>query len=263
MDVFRGLAYLYESLLNDPRSFASRSSHAVVTASLEDRAAWTRERTERGRDSLQSLQATLREQFPGQFVDALTGLRNKDYFLTELPRALAKVRARGAPVTFLMIDIDHFKWVNDRLGHPRGDDVLKATAAMILDGIREGDLAVRYGGEEILIAVPSDLHRGIVLAERLRYAQENKLLLREAMADVRGLSLPGSEPCGTLSIGVADVTGIADDLTKAVEKVDRALYAAKKGRNAVVYIDPLKEKLGPEPFLTYGDYRRKTGGFTT
>jgi diguanylate cyclase (GGDEF)-like protein len=261
MDVFRGIAYLYESLLNDPESFASRSSHAVVTASVEDRAAWSRERSERGRDSHQSLQATLREEFPGQFMDALTGLRNKDYFINELPRALEKLRKRGASITFLMIDVDHFKWVNDQLGHTRGDEVLKATAAMILDGIREGDVAVRYGGEEVLVVVPSDLHRGIVLAERLRYSQENKVLTREAMRDVHTVGSTGGGPCGTLSVGVADVTRITD-LPRAVERVDRALYAAKRERNAVIYIDPVKEKLGPDPFLTYGDYRRKAGGFT-
>lgn len=258
MDVVRGVAYLYESLLNDPQSIAARAGHAVLTASVEDRAAWTRERTERGRDSLQTLQASLREQFPGQFVDALTGLRNKDYFVTELPRTLERMRARKVPLTLLMIDIDHFKWVNDELGHTRGDEILKSTAGMILDNIREGDLAVRYGGEEILILMPSDLHTGIILAERLRFAQENKVLAREAMADVRHVAQAGGQPCGTLSIGVADVSAIPE-LTKAVEKGDRALYAAKRQRNLVVFIDPAREKRGQEAFTTYSDYQRRAG----
>ncbi|HUJ74080.1 MAG TPA: diguanylate cyclase, partial [bacterium] len=192
MDVVRGVAYLYEALLNDPQSVAARSSHAVMTASVEDKALWTRERSQRGRDSLQALQASLREQFPGQFMDALTGLRNKDYFLTELPRTLEKMRARKAPLTLLMIDIDHFKWVNDELGHARGDEVLTVTAGMILDNIREGDVAVRYGGEEILILMPSDLHNGILLAERLRFAQE-KVLARETMADIRQVAHTGGQ----------------------------------------------------------------------
>ncbi|MCX7040677.1 MAG: GGDEF domain-containing protein, partial [Spirochaetes bacterium] len=76
-------------------------------------------------------------------MDGLTGLKNKDFFLSELPRQLEKLKARRKPLTFLLVDIDHFKWVNDELGHQRGDEVLKATAAGILDGIREGDLAVR------------------------------------------------------------------------------------------------------------------------
>ncbi len=86
------------------------------------------------------------------------------------------------------------------------------------------------------------------------------LLGREAMGDVRRVAAEKGEPCGTLSIGVADVTATAE-LAQAVERVDRALYAAKRGRNTVMYIDPVKEKLDPDPFLSYGDYRRKAGGF--
>ncbi len=127
MDAFRGVAYMYDSLLNDPTSPAVRAGHGLLTASTGDREAWARERSVGARDSMQALQATLMEQFPGQFIDALTGLKNKDYFLNELPRHIKGLRARGTPLVFLMIDIDHFKWVNDALGHPRGDEVLKAT----------------------------------------------------------------------------------------------------------------------------------------
>jgi diguanylate cyclase (GGDEF)-like protein len=137
------------------------------------------------------------------------------------------------------------------LGHSRGDEVLKATAALILDNIREGDLAVRYGGEEILIAVPSDMHTGIILAERLRFAQETKVLKREGMQDVRKIGQDASQPCATLSIGVADI-GTITDLTKAVEKADRALYAAKRTRNSVVFIEK-----GGDAFISYADYLRK------
>ncbi|MGA2974123.1 MAG: GGDEF domain-containing protein [Spirochaetia bacterium] len=258
MDVFRGVAYLYDSLLNDPKGPAARTGHGAAVASPEDRAAWDKEHAARGRDTLASLQATLMEQFPGQFIDALTGLRNKDYFLNELPRKLERMRARRTPLAFLMIDIDHFKWVNDTLGHPRGDDILKATAGMLLDNIREGDLAVRYGGEEMLVVVPSDLHTGIILAERLRFAQEGRVLAREGMQDVRKVGEEGGQPCGTLSIGVADVTGILE-LQKAVEKVDKALYAAKRSRNTVVFIEPGKADKTAEKFVTYAEYRRRSG----
>jgi diguanylate cyclase (GGDEF)-like protein len=256
MDVFRGVAELYEYLLNDPKSFAAQTSHGVIIASAEDRDAWTRERTTRGRDSFQSLQATLLEDFPGQFIDALTGLRNKDFFLNELPGKLEKLRGQRKPVVFLMIDIDHFKWVNDELGHPKGDEVLKSTGSMILDNIREGDLALRYGGEELLIVVPSDLHTGIVLAERLRFAQESRVTGSETLQQVAKIGQARSEPCGTLSIGVADVTAIAA-LEKAVERVDKALYAAKRTRNLVVFVDPGKEKSGGTPYSSYPEYRKK------
>jgi len=256
MDVFRGVAGLYEYLLNDPNSFAARAGHGVLVATEEERAAWARERGARGRGTLESLQAALREEFPGQFLDSLTGLRNKDYFLGELPRHLEKLRARRVPLSFLLIDIDHFKWVNDELGHSRGDEVLKATTGMILDNIRDGDLAVRYGGEEILVVVPASLHTAIVLAERLRFVHESRVIGSDAMEDVRNVGEAGGQACGTLSIGVADVTGIPE-LAKAVEKADRALYAAKRTRNAVVFVDPSREKGGGEPFSTYAEYRRR------
>jgi len=251
LDVMRGVAYLYEALLNDSKSPAALAAHGIVNASSAEHAVWNKERAVGARDAQQSLQATLGEQFPGQYLDSLTALKNKDYFLNELPRKLQRLRGSGTPLALLMIDIDHFKWVNDSLGHARGDEVLKATAAMILDNIREGDLAVRYGGEEILIVVPSDMHTGIILAERLRFAQETRVLSREGMQDVRKVGKDGGQPCSTLSVGVADIGGIID-MQKAVEKADRALYAAKRTRNSVVFVD----KSG-EAFTSYSDYRRR------
>lgn len=259
LDIMRGVAYLYDALLNDAKSPAMRSALNLTVASPEDRDAWAKEHAARGRDSEESLQATLREQFPGQFLDALTGLKNKDFFLTELPRALERLRARHKPVSFIMIDIDHFKWVNDSLGHPRGDEILKLTASMILDNIRESDVAIRYGGEEILVVAPSDLHTGIILAERLRFAQENRVLNRDALKDVHAVSVKGGAPCGTLSVGVGDVTAVAD-LMKAVAVVDRALYAAKKGRNGVVVSE--RRTPGTETLTTYAEYRKRTGSKT-
>jgi len=251
LDVMRGVAYLYEALLNDSKSPAALAGHGIVNASSAEHAVWNKERAVGARDAQQSLQASLGEKFPGQYLDSLTGLKNKDYFLNKLPRKLQRLRGSGTPLAFLMIDIDHFKWVNDSLGHARGDEVLKATAAMILDNIREGDLAVRYGGEEILIVVPSDMHTGIILAERLRFAQETRVLSREGMQDVRKVGKDGGQPCSTLSIGVADIGGIID-MQKAVEKADRALYAAKRTRNSVVFVD----KSG-DAFISYSDYRRR------
>ncbi len=153
--------------------------------------------------------------------------------------------------------MDHFKWVNDELGHARGDEVLQATSALILDNIREGDLAVRYGGEEILIVAPSDLHTAVILAERLRFAQESRVLARDAMSDVRAIGQKNKEPCGTLSIGVAELGSIVDP-AKAVEKADRALYAAKKSRNVVVLVEG--DPAGPAPArsMTYAEYRVRT-----
>jgi hypothetical protein len=76
------------------------------------------------------------------------------------------------------------------------------------------------------------------------------------MQDVRKVGLDGGQPCGTLSIGVAEVAGI-EDVQKAVEKVDRALYAAKHGRNAVVFVDPDKADKGTANLTTYAEYRKR------
>ena len=256
LNVLWGIAEVFSYLLNDPKSFAARAGHGVGVAGDEERGTWARERGMRGRESLDLLQAKLREDFPGQYLDGLTGLKNKDYFLTELPRQLDKLRVRRQPFTFLLIDIDHFKWVNDELGHSRGDEVLKTAAAGILDGIREGDLAVRYGGEEMLVVVPADLHTGVILAERLRSAQAQVLASRETLAAVREIASARGQPCGTLSIGVA-AAHASSDIAAAVDLADKALYAAKRTRNAVVLIDPEKSDPGGEPFTTYAEYLKR------
>jgi diguanylate cyclase (GGDEF)-like protein len=255
-DVFRGIADLYTYLLNDKKSFAAQAGHQLIVAGGEEKRAWILEKEERGRESLLLLQSRLTEDFPGQFVDELTGLKNKNYFVSELPAKLARLKAQGKPLTMLMIDIDHFKWVNDELGHQEGDGVLTETAGMILDNIREGDLAVRYGGEEILVVIPAELHTGIILAERLRFTQEQNLLLKGAFTGVKVIGDERKEPCGTLSIGVFDASGVKDP-GEGVERADKALYAAKRTRNAVIFVDPGKENAGGEPYSTYTEYRRK------
>jgi diguanylate cyclase (GGDEF)-like protein len=250
LDVVRGVLYLYDHYLSDSRSPAAAGSRTIDISTSSEHAAWNKERAVGPRDAQKSLVATLGEQFPGRYLDALTGLKNKDYFLNELPQGLDQLRSRGTPLTLLMIDLDHFKWINDALGHARGDEVLKTTAATVLDNIRDGDVAIRYGGEEMLVVVPSDVHMGILLAERLRFAQETRVLSREGMQDVRAAGQDGGQPCGTLSIGVADISAVAD-LTRAVERADRALYAAKKSRNQVVLAEG-------DRFTTYAEYRART-----
>jgi diguanylate cyclase (GGDEF)-like protein len=252
-DVFRGIANLYCYLLNDRKSFAAQTSHVVTAAGEGEREHWSKEREDRGRESLLRLQDRLTEDYPGRFEDGLTGLKNKEYFISELPPWAEKLRAAGKPLALLMIDIDHFKWVNDELGHQAGDEVLKETAGMILDNIREGDIAIRYGGEEILVAVCSDLHTGIILAERLRFLQQQNVQVHGSFIGVKLISEQRKEPCGTLSIGVADAAG-TPDLGEGVRRADKALYEAKRARNQVVLRDP--EKKGEEPFTTYADYRR-------
>lgn len=256
VDALRATAELYNFLVNDPQSFAASAGHGVVVASKAEAEEWAREKGTHGRGAAESLQITLKEEFPGRFVDPLTGLKNKDYFLNELPAQTERLKALGKPLTLLMIDIDHFKWVNDELGHTRGDEVLKATGQTILDNVREGDLAVRYGGEELVVVIPSDLHTGIILAERLRFTQEQEVRNRDAMDDVRNLEVLHGEPCGTLSVGVADVSAVGN-MAGAVEKSDGALYFAKRTRNTVAFLDPSGDQSATDPFSTYAEYRQR------
>ena len=258
VDFFLGITELYNYLLNDPTSFASDAGHDVVVASTTEADVWLKQTGVPAGGALDTLLTALEEEFPGQYEDSLTGLRNSDYLRSELQKELSNITAHGKPLTFLMIDVDHLTWVNDELGRPQGDDVLKLAAQLIRDTIGEGDIGVRYGGEELLVVIPSDLHAGIVLAERLRCSQEQGVWTRVEMRDVRQLGDRRAAPCGTLSIGVADATGFAD-LGEAVQRSERALIFAKSTRNAVVFLDPSKGQFLGDPFTSYAEYRQKSG----
>jgi diguanylate cyclase (GGDEF)-like protein/PAS domain S-box-containing protein len=159
-------------------------------------------------------------------VDGLTGLYNHRYGKEVLRNLVDQSRRYGPPLSLAMIDLDHFKQVNDEHGHLAGDQVLQGVARMIRQGVRSSDIAVRYGGEEIALLLPNtgpaDAFR---LAERLR-ARCRKLEFRFADREVRV----------TFSAGVATLspTGPAD-ATALVRKADDNLYCAKlAGRNRVV-----------------------------
>ncbi|MBA2361123.1 MAG: diguanylate cyclase [Actinobacteria bacterium] len=163
-------------------------------------------------------------------VDSLTGLANRRLCTAALEKELARAQRFGEPLTFVLADIDDFKRINDRWGHPTGDEVLKAFAQCLSGNIREIDLAGRWGGEEFALLLPgTDLEGGRLLAERIRSALE-----------MHGLPAPDGEPVSvTASFGVAsfpDVTG-EDELVAAA---DAALYAAKRdGKNAVALAAPV------------------------
>ena len=157
-------------------------------------------------------------------IDKLTGLYNRHAFSVLQERQAAQYRREPRPISLLMVDIDHFKQVNDRHGHQVGDRVLVAVAGLLVDGVREQDAVVRWGGEEYLV-----LLQGCAGPEALRVADQ----LRESVEDARpcpdldGLAV-------TISIGVAEFGG-GETLDHAIDRADRALYAAKaQGRNRVL-----------------------------
>lgn len=165
------------------------------------------------------LQAALREQ---AVCDGLTGLYNRRYLDETLEREVSRARREGNPLSLVMLDIDHFKQVNDTYGHQVGDEVLKVLAQTLLADIRAEDVACRYGGEEFLILLPN---------MPLTAAMERAESWREA---VDGLAIAhGNLPIRfTISLGVAaypEHGKTADDLTRCA---DQALYQAKhQGRN--------------------------------
>ncbi len=162
----------------------------------------------------------------GSLRDPLTGIANHGHFQETLYREVTRHARSGERLVLLMADLDDFKTVNDRHGHPAGDAVLKAVVARILESVREMDTVARYGGEEFSIILPqTDADSGHRVAERLRAAV--------AASPVQA-GVP--EPLRlTVSIGLAVYPDDTVSKGGLVECADRALYAAKRtGKNRVV-----------------------------
>ncbi len=158
-------------------------------------------------------------------LDPLTGAFNRRLLEEEASRLQARSTRTGSPMAVMMIDVDHFKDVNDRYGHQVGDRVLQLLAKTIETEIRTGDYFARYGGEEFCILLPATLEEeAYVLAERLR----------EVYADCASL-FEGKPLQSTLSIGIADSVDVGPEFNLLLQAADQALYDAKKtGRNKVV-----------------------------
>ncbi|HEY0835508.1 MAG TPA: diguanylate cyclase [Azospirillum sp.] len=158
-------------------------------------------------------------------TDPLTGLANRREFLAAAERELVRVRRYDRPAAVLMVDIDHFKRINDTHGHAAGDEALRRVAAICRDLLRESDLIGRLGGEEFGILLPeTDVAAAREAAERLRAAL--------AGADIRRPD--GGAMRLTASIGIAACTATDSSIGQALSRADDALYHAKgQGRNRV------------------------------
>lgn len=157
-------------------------------------------------------------------TDELTALYNRRYLVEWGAREFARARRYRHPLSAILLDIDHFKRVNDVYGHPVGDQVLRAVGRRIRENLRSIDLVGRYGGEEFVVLLPeTGQDEAFLVAERLRRA------LCEIAVDTSGGSLEI-----TVSLGVATVTEDCPDLPALLERADAAMYAAKRaGRNRV------------------------------
>jgi diguanylate cyclase (GGDEF)-like protein len=174
-------------------------------------------------------------------VDPLSGMFNRRGFSEACARVIEREAKAGRPVTVLIFDIDHFKSINDRFGHPAGDEILKLFSAVVVNNLRISDLSGRIGGEEFAALLPCPLDEGVIVAERVREAFETSgIVCEEGPVDT------------TVSIGVAGGPA-GTELEVLLAAADTALYQAKRsGRNRVEAAEELP--------LSLENWRRKTAG---
>ena len=174
-------------------------------------------------------------------MDPLTGMFNRRGFAEACSRVIEREAKARRPVTALIFDIDHFKSINDRFGHPAGDEILKLFATVVINTLRISDLSGRIGGEEFAALLPCPLEEGVLAAERVREAFANSgIVVEDGPVDT------------TVSIGVAGGPA-GTELEVLLAAADTALYQAKRsGRNRVEAAEELP--------LSLENWRRKTAG---
>jgi diguanylate cyclase (GGDEF)-like protein len=158
-------------------------------------------------------------------TDSLTNIYTRRYFLERFEEEIKRAMAKKIKLSFLMLDVDHFKMVNDQYGHLTGDYVLKEVGQIIRENIREIDIAGRYGGEEFCIVLPeTDLEGSQMVADRIRRVTEERLI-KAYDTSIRI----------TISIGISTYPAHGKQVEELIDKADWALYRAKaQGRNCVV-----------------------------
>jgi two-component system cell cycle response regulator len=177
-----------------------------------------------------ALQANQKESLEMAVRDGLTKLYNRRYFDSHLDRMLKSSLDNTKPLGLLMIDMDHFKSVNDTYGHQSGDEILKQLSARVMRSVRPTDLVARYGGEEFVVIMPNtDLKHSAIVAERIRKVIE---------AEPFDIPVEPFKLKKTISVGLSVAT-TKDSAAKLIERADKALYHVKNtGRNKIaIYSD--------------------------
>lgn len=201
------------------RLFTLREITARKEVELQLRAA--KDQLEEHVEKIEKLQARLREE---SIRDALTGLFNRRFFQESLQREIARSKRFNQPISLVLIDLDHFKRVNDTWGHAAGDQVLVHLSNMLTEMVRKGDIVCRYGGEEFIVLLPgAPPHKAALRANQWREA-----FSRSGVPYERNILLV------TFSAGVASFPADGEQVEQVLEAADRRLYRAKvAGRNRV------------------------------
>jgi len=176
------------------------------------------------RDSI-SLKNRLEEQTT---IDPLTSLRNRRWLDDNFIKLIQRANFDKEIISFFMVDIDHFKGVNDTYGHLVGDEVLRDVSKVIRDSLRPGDFSCRFGGEEFAIILPNtSVEEARIPAERIR---------TKVQSVTAQLAVPDKYPAITISIGISSTSEKIKEVNEIIEAADENLYKAKEsGRNRVVF----------------------------
>ena len=161
--------------------------------------------------------------------DTLTGLQRRAVLERRGPELVAGCQVRAEPASLIMLDLDYFKRINDTFGHPAGDDVLRLTGQVVLASVRSGDLAVRYGGEEIAVVLP---RAGIAAAQRIAGRIAAGLGVLELKAPLAGVRITASQ-------GLAEAAQ-GESLADLILRADSALLTAKRAGRDRVEVAPAR-----------------------
>lgn len=218
--------------LSESHQRIDQQNHALTQANSH--LSQTRTNLERRTSELESAYQQMKSM---AMTDPLTGIANRRYFFNELDKLLHTVTNERSSLSMIMLDIDHFKHINDTYGHDSGDQVLKELADMLRRSVRQGDLPARIGGEEYAVLLPNTQETdALKIADRI-----NKTVSEHVFAIANGLSLVPV----TVSAGVCTLTYHAlASRDQFFAYVDQALYFSKRnGRNSVSFFNPNSGKI--------------------